>query len=200
MEVVGQIVSHIKFGLGTITWFGGKKENDNKYIIVKFDNTSMELSFPAAFEKYLKALDPDFAEMVNCELSKLHSIKSIENKSYSDTTISLSHKQKHKPLSYCAVDTFIFKKETGYNKSKGKRGFLTYDKSGNNVGVTFMHDDKRREAYGQAEICFYDKYISKFGEWRLIFINKERLSFNKLSKILERQDVFEATIDPRKGS
>ena len=77
---------------------------------------------------------------------------------------------------------------------------MTFDKTGRHVGVTFMNDDKRKSSYGQAEICFYDEFKEEFGQWRLVAINKERLSFHKLTNILEENGSYEATIDPRKGS
>ena len=61
-------------------------------------------------------------------------------------------------------------------------------------------DDKRKQSYGQAEICFFDEYVDEFGQWRLVSINKERVSFKELSKILDQQGDYELTIDPRKGS
>ena len=115
------------------------------------------------------------------------------------TFTSIHHKtQNHKSTSYCPINTFVFKNVRGYNR--GKYGFETYDTYGRKVGIAFMHDDKRRVAFGQAEICFYEEYFDEFGEWRLISINKERLLFNRLSLILEEQGTFEASIDPRKGS
>ena len=77
---------------------------------------------------------------------------------------------------------------------------MTYDKTGRNIGVTFMNDDKRRSSYGQAEICFYDEYKEDFGQWRLISIDKVRLSFERLKSILSQHESFETIVDPRKGS
>lgn len=47
---------------------------------------------------------------------------------------------------------------------------------------------------------FFDEYKGEFGEWRLIFIDKVRLSFERLESVLIQHESFEATIDPRKGS
>ena len=72
VEIVGQSVSHKAFGVGEITDFGGKAQNTNKYITVKFENKTIELQYPAAFEKHLTAMDHPFAKMVEKELEALN--------------------------------------------------------------------------------------------------------------------------------
>ena len=200
MEIVGKKVSHKLFGIGTITRFRGKEQNSNKYIIVQFENKSVEFPYPTAFENHLQAVDPSFAKSVEEELEKSAQNKINEQIMVNASPIKKLQTQKHKPISYCSINTFVFKKELGYNKSKNKQGFLAFDKSGRCVGVVFMNDDERKPSYGQAEICFFDEYREDFGQWRLISINKERLSFERLSKILDQQGDYEVTIDPRKGS
>ncbi len=200
MELIGQKVIHTKFGVGTIIKCFGMPQNGNKYIQVDFGDKKMDLPYPSSFGKYLKAVDEGFAKTVADALEELGKSDVGEPTIADVAPIASSKTQKHKPVSYCSINTFIFKSETGYNKSKRKYGFLAVDKLGRSVGVVFMHDDKRRVAYGQAEICFFDEYIEEFGEWRLISINKERLSFKKLSELLANQDYYEITIDPRRGS
>lgn len=200
MEIIGQKVSHKTLGIGTIINYHKMEQNNNNYITVAFDSKSIELPYPSSFKKYLQAVDLTFAKSVEEDLEK-----SVQNKINEQITVNASpitkhQTQKHKPISYCSINTFVFKKETGYNKSKCKHGFLAFDKSGRSVGVVFMNDDERKQSYGQAEICFFDEYIKEFGQWRLVSINKERISFKKLSKILDQQGDYEVTIDPRKGS
>ena len=198
-EIVGQKVSHKTLGIGVIVDFYGKSQNDHKYIMVQFDNKNMELVYPSAFKKHLVALDMEFTKIIECELSNTSEKETVIIFSKPLTHTHLSQ-QEHKPLTYCGINTFVFKKEIGYNRIKNKTGFKTFDKAGRNVGVTFMNDDERRSSYGQAEICFYDEYREEFGEWRLIFIDKVRLSFERLKSTLLQHESFEATIDPRKGS
>ena len=199
MKIIGQKVSHNKLGDGIIVYYGGKPQNDSTYIKVEFKNKTIELVFPNCFEKYLIALDPEFAKIVERELSTINKKENVIE--FSKPLAHTHHfQQKHKPLTFCSINTFVFKKEIGYNKIKNKTGFLTFDKAGRNVGVTFMNDDERRSSYGQAEICFFDEYKGEFGEWRLIFIDKVRLSFERLESVLIQHESFEATIDPSKGS
>ncbi len=200
MEIIGQKVTHKTFGIGTIINYYGKPQNINKYITVVFDSKSVELPYPSSFNRFLQAVDTEFAKIVAEALEKMNQTEINEETTVSSSLVTRPQTQNHKPISYCSINTFVFKKETGYNKSKRKFGFLVFDKSGRNIGVTFMNDDKRRTSFGQAEICFFDEYIGEFGEWRLISIDKERLSFEKLSKKLEEQGFYEVTIDPRKGS
>lgn len=199
VKIVGQKVSHRTLGIGEITDYYGRSQNDNKYIMVHFDSKNIELTYPSAFEKHLIALDPEFAKTIERELSNTNE-KDIAV-DYPKPSVQSHHShQNHKPLTFCSINTFVFRSEIGYNKTKNKTGFMTFDNRGRNVGVTFMSDDKRKPSYGQAEICFYNEYKEELGEWRLIFIDKIRLPFEKLKSILLHSGSFEATIDPKKGS
>ena len=200
MEIIGQKVSHKIFGIGTITNYCSKEQNKNYYITVAFDKKAIELPYPSSFEKHLQAVDSVFAKSVEEDLEKSVKVIINDQTTLTPSPIAKGQTQKHKPISYCSINTFVFKKEVGCNKSKHKQGFLAADKSGRNVGVVFMNDDKRKQSYGQAEICFFDEYVDEFGQWRLVSINKERVSFKELSKILDQQGDYELTIDPRKGS
>lgn len=97
-----------------------------------------------------------------------------------------------------AGGVFIIKSVTGRNR--GKIGFETYDNRGRNVGITYKNEDKRRSCFGQAEICFYKEFFEEFGEWKLIFINKNRLAFDELTSFLTKHGAFEAATDPRNGA
>ena len=50
MEIVNQKVIHKTLGEGLITWFGGRSQNNNKYIRVEFAEKSIELQYPIAFK------------------------------------------------------------------------------------------------------------------------------------------------------
>ena len=80
----------------------------------------------------------------------------------------------------------------------GKYGYLIYDEKNRNIGIVFQSDDKRTIAYGQAEIRFYDQYKVKFGTWRRIFLNGERLMFSRLTQILNASNKYECIIDSSK--
>ena len=200
MEIIGQKVSHRILGIGVITQYYGIPQNNNKYIVVDFESKPMELPYPSSFKSFLKAIDPEFAKMVAEGLEVLDNTIIKEREPVYSYKSKKSQLQKHKPISTCFKNTFIFKKEKGYNESKHKYGFLVADNFGKNVGIVFMNDDERRASYGQAEISFFDEYIEEYGQWRLISINKVRISFKELSRKLEEQDCYEVTIDPRKGS
>ena len=200
MEFIGQKVMHKTLGQGEITWFGGKEQNDNKYIKVQFATKSIELQYPAAFKKHLTALNPEFIDVVKKDIVNEKPLLIDENISVNSSLIKTHSHQKHSSISYCRFNKFTFKNEIGYNKKKNKTGFRTFDEFGRDVGVTFMNDDERKPSYGQAEICFYDEYKEDFGQWRLISIGKIRLSFKRLKSILLQQGSFVTMIDPRKGS
>ena len=117
-----------------------------------------------------------------------------------ETAVKKNVNQVQSPISYCSKNTFTFLSEERFNKERNRSGFTTLDNEGRVVAVASMHTDKRGPAYEQAELCFFDEYVSEFGQWRLVSINKERLSFNKLIKLLEENDSCKLTIDPRKGS
>ena len=199
MKFIGQKVIHKTLGQGEITWFGGKNQNDHKYIVVQFATKSMEFPYPVAFSKHLETLNSDFADLIKKDMANDMTYL-IEKNSANSSSVKTHNHQNHKPISYSPFNTFIFTNKIGYNKAKNKTGFMTYDKTGRNIGVTFMNDDKRRSSYGQAEICFYDEYKEDFGQWRLISIDKVRLSFERLKSILSQHESFETIVDPRKGS
>ena len=209
MEIVGQQVSHKTLGSGVIISYYGMEENGKNYILVRFESKEARFPFPKVFEKTLSSVDAEFDVFVKEELSKiskrsefvLHDTTNIDNaKSDTGGGRKKNVNQVHRPISYCSKNTFTFLLEKRFNKERNRSGFSTLDNEGRIVGVASMHTDKRGPAYGQAELCFFDEYVSEFGQWRLVSINKERLSFSKLIKLLEENGSCKLTIDPRKGS
>ena len=209
MEIVGQQVSHKTFGVGVIISYYGMEKNSNNYILVRFESKESKFPFPKAFEKTLSSVDAEFDAFVKEELSKIS--KRSENVLNDDTNIDNANidtmggrkktvNQVHRPISYCSKNTFTFLSEKRVNKKRKRSGFTTLDNEGRVVAVASMHIDERGPSYGQAELCFFDEYVPEFGEWRLVFINKERISFDKLTKLLEENGSCKLTIDPRKGS
>ena len=69
MKFIGQKVIHKTLGQGEITWFGGKNQNDHKYIVVQFATKSMEFPYPVAFSKHLKTLNSDFADLIKKDMA-----------------------------------------------------------------------------------------------------------------------------------
>lgn len=126
--------------------------------------------------------------------------KTQNPKPHSINSVKKSVNQIHKPITYCSKNTFTFLQEEIFNHERNRKGFITLDNEGRVVAVTAMHADERGPAYGQAELCFFNEYKSDFGQWRLIAIDKERISFSKLTKILKENGSYTLTIDPRKGS
>ena len=200
MEIIGQKVSHKSLGLGSIVWYGEKNKPGATYITVSFETKKADFPYPAAFENFLLALDDAFNKTVADELVLLKQKEVEKENDIAKFSPIFSKSQKHKSLSYCAKNTFIFTEGKIHNVERGRYGFATYDNEDRLVAVAAMHTDRRGAAYGQAELCFFSQYVSEFGEWRLISINKQRMSFDKLSRILKEQGMLEVTIDPRKGS
>ena len=201
MEIKGQKVLHSTYGEGVITWYGGDPANNNKYILVACAEKELKLPFPLAFKKHLVAIDKAFAEYVQNEINlQVVTVDTDTNPSTATISCLKENKQNHKPLTYCSKNTFTFVREKAGNKERNRYGFITYDNENRFVAVASMHTDERGPAYGQAELCFFDEYVPEFGQWRLVSINKERLSFNKLIKLLEENGSCKLTIDPRKGS
>ena len=199
MDQIGQKVLHKTLGVGIITWIGEKNQNGAKYIKVEFESKTSEFPYPKGFESYLTDIYIEFQTIVNNELLQLK--EEQESKTFAVQQNSIPTKtpqvQHHKPTIYCSINTFVFKNKIGFNR--GVYGYETYDKSGRKVGITYKHK-QRAVAFGQAEISFFEEYKDEFGEWRLVFIDGDRLPYEKLSKILEKNDTFEAEIAPRKGS
>ncbi len=81
--------------------------------------------------------------------------------------------------------------------ARGKTGYLAYDNNNRKIGVVFKSDDKRTVRYGNSELCFYEKYESELGAWRIIKINGAYLPFDRLKNILSRQEKYVCTTDVR---
>lgn len=78
-----------------------------------------------------------------------------------------------------------------------KNGFLVYDQNGRNIGLVFMSDDTRKFRFGNAEILFFKEFQQEFGVWRIIKINGNYLSFEKLKRILQIKNEYICITDER---
>ena len=94
MEIVNQKVIHKTLGEGLITWFGGKSQNNNKYIRVEFAEKSIELQYPIAFKNFLNAVDPEFENMIDLELKKIDE----EEQAKKEKAVSVLATKKSKPI------------------------------------------------------------------------------------------------------
>ena len=90
-------------------------------------------------------------------------------------------------------EEFTFTNEsTSY---RGKNGYKAYNSNGENVGIVFMTDDKRRTSYGYCELCFYPNYQNRYGEWHKFTSHGYRLKWENLCTCLQNQSVYKCYID-----
>lgn len=172
---------HNTFGIGTIAWYGGKPQNNNKYIKVEFDGKKLELSFPSCFETHLTALEKDFAKIIEQELAKtkikpkeiqeqaFFNKKIYENKKYVNT--EPAEKDKTPPPKYAR--SLVFGRCYGTNSRNiyldccdwfgwdknqkdnfGRQGALLYAKRGT------------PEGYSPWFVTHHNLTQTKGGEWR----------------------------------
>jgi len=188
------IVIHKQFGKGIIT------REDGNYIHVKFDG-GLEKDFviPKSFETGLLTVDAEFQKRIDVEKKRAEE-ENIRMTTESDVT----HILKNKPYncinqSNSVENTFIFiNKMDSYKNINGYHVNSIY---GENVGIVWKHKHKKGElSEGQAEIRFYDQFREKFGTWRRVFINNERIMFDHLEKFIKDNDSYEITIDQQRGS
>jgi hypothetical protein len=67
------------------------------------------------------------------------------------------------------------------------------------VGVVWSHRHKPGElAEGQAEIRFFDEFVSRYNTWRRIFINHQRLYFTELKEMIKTKGEVTPTIDSQR--
>lgn len=74
-----------------------------------------------------------------------------------------------------------------------KKGYITEDLAGREIGITFKADDKRKDKiYGNAYMLFFQEYKSELGQWRLVKTTYgEPFSYIKLQEILNTQDKYD---------
>ena len=78
---------------------------------------------------------------------------------------------------------------------RGKEGFQAYNMQGENVGIVFMCDDKRTPAYEHCELCIYEDYHTRYGEWHRITSHGGRIKWSKLCEILQQKTNHKIFID-----
>ena len=71
---------------------------------------------------------------------------------------------------------------------------------GEMIGVVWKHYHKKGElAEGQAEIRFLDNLKSKYGTWRRVFVNGQRIMYDKLESELKEKGTVTKVLDSQKS-
>ncbi len=185
MKIIGQQVLHKTFGSGVIIWFGGKTQNNHKYIIVEFANKKIELPFPAAFEKHITAVDLDFAEIVKQELLKLYPKEELAPqpricKKVYHATIEQAADKSSDNVKTKTNKRLVFKKSYGSNSKKIYLDCCTWfdwnEKEKNNFGrqgALLYAKSATPEGYSPWFITHHNLSNTKGGKWKNTIIGDE---------------------------
>ena len=190
MEIVNQKVIHKKFGVGIISWFGGKPQNKNKYSRVDFAEKSIELQYPSAFKTFLNATDPEFEKAINIELKNLDE-EERERKKVSEL---VSAPVKNVPLS-SAIDQKIKSASYGCDnvlrigRSFGTNSRDAYMKCCN----LFGWDKSEAKNFGRQGALLYAKRATPEGysPWFISNHNLERTKGGKWNNTIEENFIYE---------
>ncbi|MCI8612900.1 MAG: hypothetical protein HFE48_04280 [Clostridia bacterium] len=72
----------------------------------------------------------------------------------------------------------------------GALRILVFDKNAC-VGVVWKHFENRySEANGQAEIRFFERYRESYGLWHRMFVNEQRISYDRLQSALNESNEY----------
>jgi len=188
------IVIHKLFGEGVII------KEDGNYITVKFiDGSEKRFVIPQSFETGLLTVDSIIQRKVDEEKEKIEEErKEINIKS---EVLNILKDNPHKNINQVnnVENIFVLKNQMSYYKNIN--GYHICSIYGENIGIVWKHKHKKGElAEGQAEIRFYDEFRKRYGTWRRMFINKNRIMFDHLEKLIQENNEFEITIDSQKGS
>ena len=74
MNLLGEKVKHIVFGIGTVT------EQKNSYIYVEFPSKTCQFTYPSAFEKFLMAENTDLQTAIQNEIDEVKVAESEKKK------------------------------------------------------------------------------------------------------------------------
>lgn len=69
MNLINEKVQHKVFGIGTVI------ACDEKYITIEFQTKKSKFPYPEAFDKFIAALDPTVAELINAEMRAVKAAK-----------------------------------------------------------------------------------------------------------------------------
>ena len=62
---------------------------------------------------------------------------------------------------------------------KDKLGFKAYNSQGLNVGIVYACDDRRQSAFGCCELCIYEAWKTRYGQWHIITSHGAYINYNK---------------------
>lgn len=102
MIIKNPLVSHPKFGLGTITFI------DSSYVYVKFSDGSRQFNFPDAFDNFLSSDDEDLNIYISDELAKKKKRKE-EIESKKATSISIEKQLRKQKIATENIGNVAFK-------------------------------------------------------------------------------------------
>lgn len=96
------------------------------------------------------------------------------------------------------MDTFTFKNEKA--RCANLYDYAVFNVQGEMIGVVWKHYHKKGElAEGQAEIRFFDNLKSKYGTWRRVFVNGQRIMYDKLESELKEKGTVTKVLDSQKS-
>ncbi len=77
---------------------------------------------------------------------------------------------------------------------RGKKGFPAINSKGQEIGIVFMGDDKRRN-YGNCELCMYEKYFDTYGQWHRFTVNGQKIKWEDLVQRLNIENSIKLFIE-----
>lgn len=183
MKIIGQKVEHKTMGVGVITSYSGKEQNNNKYIMVEFATKKIEFPFPSAFQKHLSALDTEFDIAIKDELS---AISQEKKKSSADV------KEIFIPKLYSSKNTIT--------KPKSKELLTLGNECGTNSKVVYLNccqwfgwDKNQKNNFGMQGTLLYAKKATPEGysPWFISHHNLQQTQGGKWSNTIENDYIHE---------
>lgn len=101
--------------------------------------------------------------------------------------------QIHKGRTAFAHETFTFINEP--KRFRGKDGYIAINSKGERVGIIICTDDERTPAFNHCELCFFEDYQSKYGEWHRFTSNGERIKWSFLCDVLKKEGKYSCLVD-----
>jgi hypothetical protein len=123
----------------------------------------------------------DNEEVCNICLNETYGIKIPETQNHSKT----ANKYFNEEFTFTSVK----------KKYRGKVGFAAYNSANEEVGIVYMTDDKRSPSYECCELCMYEKYFNKYGEWHRFTSRGAKIKWYHLCEILNKCNSVKFFID-----
>ncbi|MBQ3116398.1 MAG: hypothetical protein IJC07_05155 [Clostridia bacterium] len=77
---------------------------------------------------------------------------------------------------------------------RGKKGYAAINSQGQEIGIVFMGDDKRRN-YGNCELCVYESFFNTYGQWHRFTVNGQKVKWEDLVQKLNLQGQIKLFIE-----